>query len=223
VDAFLDNFFNWSVVASHKGTLLVGFGKTVWLALLVIVTGVVAGLLLALLRTAGFRILNFMIKQVVDIIRALPPLVLMIVLYFGLPYLGTRLSGFTVAWLSLSLVLAAFAEEIFWGGICAINRGQIEAARSTGLSFGQAMTAVILPQAVRISIPPLTGRIIAVTKNTALASAIAVPELLGTAITVQSEVANTTPLMIAAIGYLVMIYPLVFASKWLERRNNWAN
>lgn len=223
MDAFLENFFNWDVVANHKWTLFVGFGKTIWLALLVIVTGVLVGLLLALVRAAGLRVLNFVIKQVVDIIRALPPLVLMIVLYFGLPYLGTRLSGFVVAWLSLSLVLAAFAEEIFWGGICAISRGQIEAARSTGLSFGQTMQAVILPQALRISIPPLTGRIIAVTKNTALASAIAVPELLGTAITVQSEVANTTPLMIAAIGYLIMIYPLVFASKWLERRNHWAN
>ncbi|WP_027349790.1 amino acid ABC transporter permease [Halotalea alkalilenta] len=222
MEAFIYNFFNWDVMIRYAPELSVGFAKTLWLALLVIVTGVLSGLLLALSRCLGFRPLNFIIKQTIDVIRALPPLVLMIVLYFGLPYTGMRLSGFTVAWLSLSLVLMAFAEEIFWASIRAIHKGQFEAARSTGLTFAQAMQHVLLPQAMRISIPPLTGRLIAVTKNTALASAIAVPELLGTAITVQSSAANTTPLMMAAIGYLIMIYPLVFASKLLEHRSQWA-
>ncbi|GHB17101.1 amino acid ABC transporter permease [Salinicola rhizosphaerae] len=220
--AFIENFFNWAIMAQYGPTLLVGFFRTVWLALLVIVTGVGVGMLLALIRSIGIRPLNVLIKQSVDVIRALPPLVLIILLYFGLPYVGLRLGGFVVAWFSLSLVLVAFAEEIFWAGICAISKGQLEAARATGLTFATTMKSVVLPQAVRIAIPPLTSRLIAITKNTALASAIAVPELLGTAITVQSDVANTTPLMMAAIGYLLMIYPLVLMSKWVESRSQWA-
>src|SRR3546814_8413536 len=96
--------------------------------------------------------LNVLIVAYVDVFRALPPLVVIVIVYFGLPSVGITLSGFTVLWLVLSLVLAAFSEEIFWSGILAIRRGQWEAARSTGLGFVQTLAWVILPQAVRMKI-----------------------------------------------------------------------
>ena len=94
-------------------------------------TGLAAGLAAALVRTLRVRLVNFFIVLAVDVLRALPPLVLIMILYFALPTVGVRLTGFVATWLALSAVLAAFAEEIFWAGILAVPRGQWEAARST--------------------------------------------------------------------------------------------
>src|SRR5207249_5473677 len=122
----------------------------------------------------------------VDMLRALPPLVLVLLVYFGLPSVGINLPSFAVLWIVLSCVLAAFAEEIFWAGILSIPRGQWEAARSTGIGFLGTLTYVVLPQAVRLTVPPLTNRTIAITKNTALGTAIGVGEILNQATTAQS-------------------------------------
>jgi hypothetical protein len=91
-----------------------------------------------------------------------------VLLFFGLPNAGVELSGFVASWLALTLVLMAFSEEIFWAGITSVPKGQWEAARSTGLGFVQTLAYVVLPQALRITIPPLTNRTIAITKGTAL-------------------------------------------------------
>src|SRR3546814_18877007 len=104
-----------------------------------------------------------------------------------------------VLWLWLSMVLAALSEEIFGSGIRAIRRGQWEAARSTGVGFVQTLAWVILPQAVRMTVPPLTNRTIAITKNTALGAVIGVPEILMQAQTAQSFSGNATPLLLGAI------------------------
>jgi polar amino acid transport system permease protein len=128
------------------------------------------------------------------------------------------LSSFTVLFLVLTLVLAAFAEEIVWAGITSTPKGQWEAARSTGLNFTQALGYVVLPQAVRMVIPPLTNRAIAITKMTALGMVIGVPDILGQATTAQSFSANASPLTLAAFAYVVIFLPLVIASRWLETR-----
>jgi polar amino acid transport system permease protein len=121
----------------------------------------------------------------------------------------------------LGLILAAFAEEAFWSAITAIPRGQWEAARSTGLSFAQSLGSVVMPQALRIAIPLLTNRTIAITKGTALASVIAVPEILDKAQSAMSLSSNASPLMIGAALYLVIFAPFVVFSRWLERRFGW--
>ena len=153
--------------------------------------------------------------------RALPPLVLVLIVYFGLPNVGLNLPSYAVLWLVLSLVLAAFAEEIFWAGILSVRRGQWEAGRSTGLSFAQTLGYVILPQAVRLTVPPLTNRTIAITKNTALGTVIGVPEILNQATTAQSFSGNATPLMMGAIAYLVLFVPVVIVGRWIETRFAW--
>ena len=125
---------------------------------------------LALLRSLAIRPLNWLIIFVVDLFRSLPPLVVIVLIYFGLPSVDLSPSGFVSTWLSLAFVLMAFSEEIFWAGITSVAKGQWEAARSTGLSFGQTLMSVVLPQALRLTIPPLTNRTIAITKGTALSA-----------------------------------------------------
>lgn len=221
MDAFIDQFFNLDVMIKYLPDVIGGFWITLALALSVIATGLILGLLLACLRAFQWRAINLAIVLFVDLFRALPPLVLLIIGYFGLPYAGLALSGFTISWLCLSFVLAAFAEEIFWAGITSVQKGQWEASRSTGLSFGETLVYVVIPQALRMTIPPLTNRTIAITKNTALASVVAVQEMLTVAQTSLAYAANTSPLTLAAIGYLLVFFPLVILSRWVETRFAW--
>ncbi len=221
MDAFLDQFFNKAVMMKYLPDVIGGLWVTLALAGSVIVTGVLLGLALSCLRSFQIRWINWGIVLFIDLFRALPPLVLLIVGYFGLPYVGLKLSGFAISWICLSCVLAAFAEEIFWAGIISVHKGQWEAARSTGLGFSQTLFSVVIPQAVRMTIPPLTNRTIAITKNTALASVVAVQEMLTVAQTSLAYAANTSPLTLAAIGYLMVFFPLVILSRWVESRFAW--
>ncbi len=220
-DRFLDSFFNARVAAEYLPKIIEGFWLTILLALCIILAGVAAGLALAVLRSLGIRGLNWAIIFIVDLFRALPPLVVIALLYFGLPAAGLSLSGFAAAWLSLSLVLMAFTEEIFWAGITAVPKGQWEAARSTGLGFLDTFGMVVLPQAVRMVIPPLTNRTIAITKGTALASVVAVQEILGAAQAGVSFSFNPTPLTLGALAYLVLFLPVVILGRWVETRFAW--
>ncbi|MCR9175244.1 MAG: amino acid ABC transporter permease [Alphaproteobacteria bacterium] len=221
MDVFLDEFFNAEVMLKYLPEIIDGFWVTLWLAFLVVVSGLTFGLGLALLRAYQNPVVNAAIILFVDLFRALPPLVIIIVGFFGLPFVGIRLSGFLISWLSLTCVLAAFTEEIYWAGITSVNKGQWEAARSTGLGFGGTLFFVVIPQAIRMTIPPLTNRTIAITKNTALASVVAVPEMLTVAQTSLAYAANTSPLTLAAAGYLLIFFPLTMLSRWIETRFAW--
>jgi polar amino acid transport system permease protein len=218
MDRFIDTFFKPSVIASTWPKILDGMLITVELALVVVATGLAVGLVLALVRTAELRLLNAAIVVFVDVLRAVPPLVMVLIIYFGLPNVGLTLSSFAVLWLVLSAVLAAFAEEIFWAGILSVRRGQWDAARSTGLTFLDTLAFVVLPQTFRMVLPPLVNRTIAITKNTALGTVIGVPELLNQATTAVSFLSNATPLTLAAIGYLIIFVPVVLLGSWLEQR-----
>jgi polar amino acid transport system permease protein len=218
MERFIETFFKPAVIASTWPKILDGMLITVELAIVVVVSGLVFGLLLALIRTAQVGLVNAIIVVFVDVLRALPPLVMVLIAYFGLPNVGLTLSSFAVLWLVLAGVLAAFAEEIFWAGILSVRRGQWDAARSTGLSFAETLAFVVLPQTVRMVLPPLVNRTIAITKNTALGTVIGVPELLNVATTQVSFISNATPLTMAAIGYLVIFVPVVLFGSWLEAR-----
>ena len=216
-----DTFFNLQVIEKYLPALLSGFRVTLALAGAVVTLGILLGLLLAMVRAFRFRVVNWLIVAFVDLFRTLPQLVVLVFAYFGLPYAGITISSFMAATLGLGLILAAFAEEAFWSAITAIPRGQWEAARSTGLSFAQSLGSVVMPQALRIAIPLLTNRTIAITKGTALASVIAVPEILDKAQSAMSLSSNASPLMIGAALYLVIFGPFVVFSRWLERRFGW--
>lgn len=220
-EVFLDTFFNTKVIGQYLPDILKGFVVTCQIAVLVVLTGLCLGLILAVIRSYRIAALNVLIVVVVDLLRALPPLVLILLLYFGLPNVGITLSGYIVLWLVLSLVLAAFAEEIFWAGILSVDDGQWHAARSTGMGYLSTLIYVILPQAVRLTIAPLTNRTIAITKNTALGMVIGVGELLNQATTAQSFAGNATPLMMATVAYLILFVPVVYLGRWIETQFAW--
>lgn len=218
---FLDTFFKPDLIARYLPDILAGMVVTVEVAVLVVVAGIALGLVLALVRSLRLRPVNVLIVVFVDVARAVPPLVLVLIVYFGLPNVGVLLPSDVVLWLVLSLVLAAFAEEIFWAGLLSVRKGQWDAARATGLTYLQTVVHVVLPQAVRLTVAPLTNRTIAITKNTALGMVIGVPEILGQATTAESFASNATPLMMGAIAYLVLFIPVVALGRWVETRFAW--
>jgi L-cystine transport system permease protein len=223
MDKILDNYFNLTVLAQYYPSILGGFWVTVAVAICVIVFGVGVGLLLAVLRCLEIRALNAVIVVYVDIFRTLPQLVVIIFVYFGLPYANITVSPFTATVVALGAVLSAFATEIFWAGIQTTPKGQWDAARALGLGFLSMLFLVILPQAVRTAIPLLTNRAISITKGTALGTAVSLPEILGRAQSAMAIAANPSPLTLAAALYLLFFVPLVVASRWLESRHGWAH
>ena len=220
-ERFLDTFFKPAMLAQYWPDILKGTLVTVEIAAAVLSTGLMLGLLLASMRAYRVHPVTWLIVIFVDVFRALPPLVAILLIYFGLPSVGINLPSFVVLWLVLSCVLAAFAEEIFWAGIISTPRGQWEAARSTGLTFSSTLVHVVLPQAIRLGVPPLTNRTIAITKNTALGTVIGVGEILNAATTAQSFTGNATPLMMGAIAYIALFTPVVVLGRWIEKSFAW--
>lgn len=220
-DAFVHNFLNARIAAEYAPMVLAGLGVTILLAVLIIIAGLALGLALAVVRAFAIRPLNWAIIFTVDVFRALPPLVIIVLIYFGLPAVGVSMSGFWATWLSLTLVLMAFAEEIFWAGISAVHKGQWEAGRALGLHFLPTLGKIVLPQAVRIAIPPLVNRTIAITKGTALGSVVAVSEILGAAQSGMAFSGNPTPLTLGAIAYIILFLPVVILGRWIETKFAW--
>ncbi|CAH2603884.1 ABC transporter permease subunit [Rhodovastum atsumiense] len=218
LDHFLGTFFDAAVMAKYLPAILQGTLVTIEVGLGVIVTGILSGLVLACLRALRLRVLSWAIIGFADIFRALPPLILMLLLYFGLPAVEIRLSALAVLFLVLSLVLAAVAEEVFWAALTAIDKGQWEAGLATGLGFGGTLAYVAIPQALRLATPPLVNRMLTITKMTALGSVIGVSETLSAATTAQSFSGSATPLTLAAIAYLVVFLPFVALVRAVERR-----
>ena len=213
-----DTFLNAEVFLRTWPLLLRGLWVTAQLGVASIVAGLVLGLILALLRLYAAAPVRFLSRLYIDVFRSIPLLVLLIVVYYALPFVGIRLSPFLSAMTALTLVSGAYTAEIFRAGIEAIPKGQFEASAALGLSQRQTMADVILPQAVRIVIPPLTNNSINVVKDTALASVVAMPDLLKQATQAQALAANPTPLIAAAAIYVAFLWPFVALVSRMERR-----
>ncbi len=216
MDQIVRYFFDFSLMSAYWPDILRGFLITIEMSILTVVIGIPLGLALAILRLYGIRPLNWLIIFYIDFFRAIPQLVLIVLAYFALPYFGLVLEPFTATVLALAIVLSAFSKEIFRAGINAVSKGQWEAGRSTGLSFSKTLTYIVLPQVVRISIPPLTNRAIGISKGTPLGSVGAVPELLNVTSSIQSNVANPTALTVGALLFLLLFLPFVRFTRWLE-------
>jgi polar amino acid transport system permease protein len=213
----VSTFFNVEVLWRSLPLLLSGLWRTILLGALSIALGLVFGILLALVRLYAAKPFRWLAIAYIDVFRALPVLVWLVLVYYAFPFLGIRFSPFVSACFALTTVSAAYAAEIFRAGIEAIPRGQFEAAQAIGLSPLLVMAKVILPQAIRIVIPPLTNNSINVLKDTALASVVALPDLLKQATQAQALAANPTPLIGAAIFYLLLLLPLVRIVARFER------
>lgn len=214
----IDTFFNTDVLVSAFPALLRGLMKTILLGCAAIVFGLAAGLVLSLVRLYGPRPARLLSVIYIDVFRAAPVLVVLILIYYALPFVGIRLSSWSSATLALSIVMAAYSAEVFRSGIQSVPAGQFEAAAALGLHFRQTLRLVVLPQAMRIVIPPTTSNCVSLFKDTSLASAVALPELLKEATDAQALYANPTPLIGAALIYLAFLWPLVRLVAWLERR-----
>src|SRR5258708_21952770 len=151
----LEYFFNTKILAQYGPSVLGGFWVTVEVALLTILVGVCSGLALAIVRAMRWKPADVAIVVFVDIFRTLPQLVVIVFIYFGLPYANIQLSPFAATVLALGAVLAAFATEIFWAAIQAVPQCQWDAARSLGLGFFRVLFLAFLPPAIPIAVPLL--------------------------------------------------------------------
>lgn len=218
MDDFVFNFLNIEVVTAASPILLAGFLMTLQLIAVAVPLGLAGGVLLALLSTIPSRWVRWPLIAWVDFFRAFPPLVLLMFLYAGLPFAGLELGAFGAVAIGFFLNTSSYYGEIFRAGIESIPRGQMEAARSTGLTKAQTMTWVILPQAVRNVLPDLVSNTLEVVKLTSIASVVALPELLFQARQAQSVTYNPSPIVAAAVIYFVMLWPVVRLLSRLEHR-----
>ena len=218
MDAILQQFFNIEIMAKSIPLIMQGLGMTLLICVVVIPLGLVGGLLAALGSVSHNRLLRLISISFVDLFRALPPLVLLIFIYAGLPFAGLNLSPFIAVVIGFFLNNSAYFAEIFRAGLLSVPKGQSEAARSTGLSVTQTLIYVTLPQATRNVLPDLLSNVVEVVKLTSLASVVSLGEMLHAAGLVRSLTYNASPLVLAAGIYLVLLWPLIRLIGRFERR-----
>jgi polar amino acid transport system permease protein len=216
--SLLQTFFNSEVMLDSLPALLRGLRNTLVLSFFSILCGVVLGLVVCLIRLYAPLLLRAIAIVYIDLFRAMPMLVILILIYYALPFLGVRFSSWTSAILAFSLVMGAYSAEVFRAGVEGVPRGQFEAADALGLPFLLTLRRVVLPQAMRAIIPPMTGNCVSMFKDTSLASTVALPELLNEATNSQALYANPSPLIMAAIIYVVFLWPMVRLVSVLEQR-----
>ena len=211
-------FFNFPKLKGNWWILRNGLGVTLMLAVISAAGSILVGLAVAILRTYHSPTLNLFLKAYIDILRSIPMIVIMVLLFFALPFAGISMGSIMSTVVALSLGYGAYTAESFRAGIESVHSGQTEAARSLGLSRWQTLRRVILPQAIPVVIPPLTGNLVSMLKDTAVASLVAAPELLKRARELYTAKTNPTPLVAAALIYLAVLIPLVRVVNMLENR-----
>lgn len=218
MEEFLFAFFNGDILREAWPILWQGFLYTLALSAITVPLGLLGGAILALLSTSGPRAIRFAAAGWTDLFRAIPPLVLLVFLYAGLPFAGIDVGAWGAVAIGFFLNTGAYYGEVLRAGIESVPRGQMEAARSTGLSRGQALAHVILPQAVRNVLPDLVSNTLEVVKLTSIASVVALPELLFQARQAQNATYNATPIVAAAVAYFLLLWPLVRLISRLENK-----
>lgn len=215
---FGEQFLNVSVMARVAPMIVAGALQTLLLCALLVPIGLLGGLGAAVLATSTRRSVRWPTMGLIDFFRAFPPLVLLIFIYSGLPFAGIRLGPLAAICVAFFLNSASYYGEIYRAGIESVGRGQIEAGRSTGLTAAQTFAFITLPQAVRNVLPDLLSNTVELIKLTTLASVISVPELLHAADLARSLTYNTSPLVMAGLIYLAVLWPLVRLAARFEHR-----
>ncbi len=201
------------------GPLLLGAVTTVEITFTSLVAAIVIGLGLALLKLTRFRPLHWLIDAYVEVFRNTPVLVQLFLIYFGLAYVGVKVSALPAAIIGLSLNGGAILTEVFRAGLAAIHHGQREAALAVGMTPWASLRYIILPQTWRITLPPLGNYAIALLKDTAVVSAIAAPEIMFYARNLVTSTFETTLIYIlAAALYFCLSFPLARLVDHFERQ-----
>jgi polar amino acid transport system permease protein len=218
MDTILQQFFNLGVMEQAFPLILGGLKQTIIICLIVVPLGLAGGLAFALISLSQLRTVRWAAIAAIDFFRSIPPLVLLIFVYAGLPFASFRLSPLAAVAISFFLNTSSYYGEIYRAGIESVGLGQWDAARSTGLQAYQTLAYVVLPQAVRNVLPDLVSNTVEVVKLTSIASVVALPELLYSADMARSVTFNSSPIVLAAVIYLAMLWPLVRLISRLERR-----
>lgn len=202
-----------------------GLRNTIILSFSAVAIGVVLGMLLALARISRAWWLSLPARVYIDIFRGLPAILTIFLVGIGLPIAGFRPFGrnnFAYAILALGLISTAYIAEIFRAGIQSVDKGQMEAARSVGMSYLQAMWIVIIPQGVRRVLPPLTNEFIAITKDSSLVFILGLSigqyELYRVGQSITQQTGNNSSLVLAGLFYLIITVPLTYAVNWMDKR-----
>ena len=211
--------FNFEILGeSGMKALAGGFMTTLEVGIIATLCAFWLGVFLTLVRFFENKVMTGFVKVYVDVFRALPTIVLVSLIHYGAPFIGIYLPLMVSGILTLTLNHSAFFSEILRSGVSAVGHGQLEAARSLGLGTFKTFRLIVFPQAFKTAMPPLTGQFVALLKETVICSVVGIPELLREALVVQSWTANPTPLIIATIGYLLLLVPLTRLSRYLEAR-----
>ena len=218
METLISGFFNLQILAEAAPYLLRGLGMTLLLCAVAIPLGVAGGMALALMSTVNSRLVRWSAIVYTDFFRAFPPLVLLLFIAYGLPFLGFKSPPFVAVAIAFLLNTSSYYGEILRAGIESVSAGQHEAARATGLSRWQSLRWVVLPQAIRNVGPDLVSNTLEAVKLTSIASVVALPELLYVARQVQSVTYNATPVIAAGIIYLLLLWPLVRLLSRYERQ-----
>ena len=215
----LTSLFNFRDAGSYLPDLLRGALISVELTVVVMLLSLVFGLIVALARLSRFRILRVVSTLYLEVVRGTPAMLQLFYVYFVLPAFGIRIAPFAAGVVALTINYAAYLSEVYRAGIQAVAKGQVEAALSLGMSRGKMMRLVILPQALRIVVPPLGNYFIGLFKDTALASTITVKELIFSGqIIAATNFQYFTIFTIAGMIYLALSYPGSLGVQYLERR-----
>jgi polar amino acid transport system permease protein len=212
--------WNFAVVLEYREVFLRAIGLTLTLAVTTILCGMALGLALYLLRANAWRVVSGLMAAIVEVLRAVPPLVLLVWIYYCMPILtGLSLTGFQTAVLALSLYSSAFYSEIFRAGFQSIEKGQIEAGFSVGMTRFQILHRITGPLAFQRIFPPLVSQCVLVIKNTSLAGYIAVAEILyqGQQISIRTF-RPLEVLTIVALIFLAVILPLTLFANVMEAK-----
>jgi len=205
--------------AQYFPLLLEGVTLTIVVTLGSVILSSLLGLVWAIMAVSKSRILRGISRTFITIIRGIPIIVQLFYIYFVLPELGINLTALQAGIIGLGLAYSAYQAENFRAGIEAIDKGQIEAAHSIGMTDGLIMRRVILPQAVRIVLPPFGNTIIMLLKDSSLVSTITVAELTRQGqLIASSTFDNMTVFTLVALMYLAMAVPLTFLTRHLEKR-----
>lgn len=203
--------------------LLAGLRMTLWLSITSIFFSLILGTVIGILRVSPVLILRAMAEGYIELFRNIPLLIVMFFVFNGLPFAGIRVDPpgpdfSNSAIVALSVYTAAYVAEVVRAGLEAIHPGQIEAGRSLGMNYVKILRYILLPQAFRMIIPPLGNLFIALTKNTSVASAISVQELLLKAQVIESRTFANNIVLFAALIYLALTIPLSILVNAIERR-----
>lgn len=199
--------------------LLQGVSYTLLVTVCAFVLATGLGLVLAFMRVSGIASLGWAARTMIVIVRGIPGLVTLYYIYFVLPDFGLSLTAVQASILGLGIAYSPYMAEVFRAGIESIDRGQTEAALSIGMGWGLLMRRVILPQAIRVALPPYGSTMVMLLKDSSLASTITVADLsLQGKLLAASTFQNTTIFTLVALIYLAMSLPLTAFNGWLERR-----